>query len=192
MVINSRGGVSRTRRRRSRHKARPQTDRRGQKHKTLENFNVSLLSNLHSHNPGYDAPDVFSARPGLAQNAPVFPDAVAGHSDLFIVNNGPASALSSSLSSSGTGYSAPSPVSIDDEIMAVCRISGTTLTFGRSACPHIDRRGLDQTTAVSHVSGKHILWRCCVPAEHAHGLPRMVFRLRSGGQNQYGQFHVRG
>ena len=102
-----------------------------------------------------------------SQNSPVLPSRTATPNDLMVaVNNGQTtlntgiSATATSLGvASGAGFVAPGVVTIDNEIMAICRVSGNTMTVGHSACPNVDGRGWDGSTAVSHNANRMVAGR---------------------------------
>jgi hypothetical protein len=51
---------------------------------------------------------------------------------------------------SGSGFAVPGYATIDNEIIAICAKSGTTLTVGFSTCPNVDGRAADSTSASTH------------------------------------------
>lgn len=99
-----------------------------------------------------------------SQNPPVFPTRTATQNDLMVAANNGSTTLSiginataTSLSvASGTGFIAPGVVTIDKEIMAICRVAGNALTVGHSSCPNVDGRGWDGSTAVNHNANRPV------------------------------------
>jgi hypothetical protein len=57
------------------------------------------------------------------------------------------------LAANATGIVPNSTVTIDNEKIAICNVSGNTLTVGKSSCPNVDGRGFDGTSAASHANG---------------------------------------
>lgn len=114
---------------------------------------------------------VFTCAAAFAQNTAKFPGAVPTKQDLFLANNRAASTLSlaitdSSLTltvASGSTFTAPGLVTIDNEVISICQVAGNNLTVGYSACPNIDGRGFDGTAAAAHlqsrpVQGRIVAW----------------------------------
>ena len=100
-----------------------------------------------------------------AQNTPVFPSRAVTNGDLFVATNNFATTLltgiatataTSATVASATGLAVPAIVTIDTEIFAVCRVTGNTLTFGKSSCPNADGRGYDGSVAVNHLAGRPV------------------------------------
>jgi hypothetical protein len=98
----------------------------------------------------------------IAQTAK-FPSTVATDGDLKVVKNRLETKLKSAATTSDTtivvdsttGFTANMLVTVDNEIIAICGVSGANnLTVGHSACPNVDGRGFDGTTAATHSIGK--------------------------------------
>lgn len=94
------------------------------------------------------------AIPALAQNTPKFPALVPTNQDLLIAKNQAETTLNGSINAStlsivvtsGSVFTAPMAVTIDNEAILVCSISTNTLTVCASG------RGFDGTTATTHLN----------------------------------------
>jgi hypothetical protein len=93
-----------------------------------------------------------------------FPTAVASDSQLRVAVNNVGSTITQNIGASdttvqvlnGVGFAANTVGTIDNEEVAVCAVSGTTLTIGKGACPSTDGRGFDGTAASTHAAGAAI------------------------------------
>ncbi len=96
----------------------------------------------------------------FAQTA-VYPGAVVTDNQLRVAANLVQTTLGSSIGStdttatlaSGSGVPVNTLLTIDSEIVAVCAVSGPTITIGKSSCPNVDGRNFDGTSATSHAAG---------------------------------------
>jgi parallel beta-helix repeat protein len=103
---------------------------------------------------------LLSTAAAFAQTA-AFPSRVATDADLKVLKDRAQTTLTAPLNASATSftvvsgskYAANVIVTIDSEQIAVCSVSGNTLTVGQSACPNVDGRGFGGTSAASHASG---------------------------------------
>lgn len=101
------------------------------------------------------------------QNTAKFPAAVPTYNDLGVVANRAATTLLTGVSASatslpvasGTQFGAPGFVTIDNEVIAICAKAGNALTVGYKACPNIDGRGWDASSALSHLAGRPVQQR---------------------------------
>lgn len=103
-----------------------------------------------------------------AQNTAKYPNAVASSADLGIAGNRAETSLLIGVNSTATTLSVASGsqfkpgmyVSIDNEFVAICNVSGNSLTVGRSSCPNVDGRGLDTANgggaASSHLASAKV------------------------------------
>lgn len=94
-------------------------------------------------------------------NSAKFPASIAADKNLNVQVNNLTGTTSASMVSGDTQVSVGSctgvvndmNVTIDNEILHVCSCSAGTMKFGISACGNTDGRGIDGTSAASHVSG---------------------------------------
>ena len=99
----------------------------------------------------------------FAQTA-VYPSAIAGDSQLRVATNlvqstltAPISATDTSLTVlAGTGFVPNGLITVDSEVMAVCAVSGTSITVGKSTCPNVDGRAFDGSSATAHAGGAKV------------------------------------
>lgn len=90
-----------------------------------------------------------------------FPASVAGDAHLQVAANRAQSTLSAAIDSAattisvanGTAFRSNSIVTIDNERISICGVSGNTLTVGYTSCPSADGRGFDGSSAAAHISG---------------------------------------
>jgi hypothetical protein len=106
-----------------------------------------------------------------AQNTSKYPGTVATQADLGVAGNraettlrtGAGSTDTSLTVASGTQFRAGMYVTVDNEFIAICGVSGNTLTVGRSSCPNVDGRGLDIANgggaATAHLAGAKVQGR---------------------------------
>lgn len=104
----------------------------------------------------------------FGQNSAKYPNSIVSQADLGIATNLAETTLLLGINSTATTLSVASGaqfrpgsyVSIDNEIVAICGVSGNTLTVGLSSCPNVDGRGLDQANgagaAVAHLAGRPV------------------------------------
>jgi hypothetical protein len=96
----------------------------------------------------------------LAQNTALMPETPPALKDLGVAKNRAESALATGITASetsinvlsGSGFGYPGFITIDNEVMAICNVTGNTLKIGYSACPNVDGRGYDNTSAVTHLA----------------------------------------
>lgn len=102
----------------------------------------------------------------------VYPGAIDSDASLGVARNKVSARLVGAISSSATSLTiayntgsnvflpnmmasfASSATSFPSEIVWVCGVSGTTVQLGKSSCPNVDGRGLDNTSAAAHVNGE--------------------------------------
>lgn len=105
---------------------------------------------------------ILLATSALYAQTPSYPGAVVTNSQLMVAANGLQTALVTSIGTSdttivvasGTGIGPNMLMTIDSEIMAVCNVTGNSVSVGKSSCPNADGRGFDGTTATAHAAGK--------------------------------------
>lgn len=102
--------------------------------------------------------------PALLAAQTTYPAAVDTDASLLVQANRATTTLNASLNSTATSFTVTSAsrfvtnmvISIEDEILKVCNIVGNTITVGHSACPNIDGRGFDGSSAASHANGRTV------------------------------------
>src|ERR1035437_7799549 len=90
-----------------------------------------------------------------------YPAAIATDQDLTLQKDRAQSTLTGAMTSSattftvvtGSKFAAGVIVTIENEQVLVCQVSGNTISVGYSACPNIDGRGYAGTSAASHYNG---------------------------------------
>lgn len=90
-----------------------------------------------------------------------FPGSIVTDQYLKIAKDRAQTTLNASLNASATSFTVVSGakfaaniiVTIDNEQISVCGVSGGTFTVGHTSCPNIDGRGFNGTSAASHASG---------------------------------------
>ncbi len=94
-----------------------------------------------------------------------YPAEVVTDAHLTVARNGVRTTLAAPMSAGATSFTVRSATNIvpnllltigTSEIVKVCSVAGTTVTVGYSACPNVDGRGFDGTTAAIHTSGEAV------------------------------------
>lgn len=93
-----------------------------------------------------------------------FPGSVASDSTLKVARNRIQTTLASPVSSLATSFQVSSSsgivpnmtLTIEDEIVSVCSVVGSTVTVGVAGCPNFDGRGVDNTVPNAHAAGKAV------------------------------------
>ncbi len=103
---------------------------------------------------------LLASSPSFAQTAR-FPTAIAADKDLTVQKDKAQSTTTVALNASATSFTvvtgskfiANQIVSIDNEQMLICSVSGSTVSVGYASCPNVDGRGYAGTAAASHING---------------------------------------
>lgn len=114
-----------------------------------------------------------------------FPSSLDGNSFFRVGVNNISTTTTGTLTSNGTSVTLASTtgivqnmlLTIDAEAVAVCNVSGLTVTFGYSSCPNVDGRGFDGTTAVAHNSTAIV--KGYIDAWHHNSLVSAVNKIES-------------
>lgn len=104
---------------------------------------------------------LLAACPEVFAQTAVYPGAIVTDNQLRVAKNLIQTTLSSSITStatsltlaSGSGITTNALLAIDTEIFAVCGVSGSVITIGKSSCPNVDGRGFDGSAAATHNAG---------------------------------------
>jgi hypothetical protein len=100
----------------------------------------------------------------LYSQTAIYPGAVVTDQQLKIAVNNVQTTLNAAMMSgdtgivvvNATGFVANMLVSIDNEIVSICSVSGNILTVGTTTCPNAAGRGFDGTSAVGHVAAAKV------------------------------------